>query len=118
MEDLRPPGEWFILDPALCRPLLVPTVQALLGAEAVPHFPVKEKSVGEVYGGHGVLFDRVRVASEFYFEVLWLLREATEQMKEAQAAGGAHDWHCRKCGEENPGNFDVCWSCETQRAPD
>ncbi|MEM9017342.1 MAG: DUF2007 domain-containing protein [Verrucomicrobiota bacterium] len=22
-----------------------------------------------------------------------------------------YDWTCAKCGEENPGNFEVCWSC-------
>ena len=25
-------------------------------------------------------------------------------------------WTCAKCGEENPGNFDECWSCQTWRA--
>ena len=25
-------------------------------------------------------------------------------------------WTCAKCGEENPGNFDECWKCQTWRA--
>jgi hypothetical protein len=25
------------------------------------------------------------------------------------------NWRCAKCGEDNPGNFDVCWKCETAR---
>jgi hypothetical protein len=24
-------------------------------------------------------------------------------------------WTCAKCGEENPGNFDECWKCQTWR---
>jgi hypothetical protein len=24
-------------------------------------------------------------------------------------------WVCAKCGEENPGNFDECWKCQTWR---
>ncbi|MGC4015590.1 MAG: DUF2007 domain-containing protein [Luteolibacter sp.] len=31
----------------------------------------------------------------------------------AAPAGG--DWICPSCGEENPGNFDLCWSCEKSR---
>jgi predicted RNA-binding Zn-ribbon protein involved in translation (DUF1610 family) len=25
-------------------------------------------------------------------------------------------WVCPKCGEENPGNFDMCWKCQGARA--
>jgi hypothetical protein len=24
-------------------------------------------------------------------------------------------WTCTSCGEENPGNFDICWKCQTVR---
>jgi hypothetical protein len=27
-------------------------------------------------------------------------------------------WTCAKCGEENPGNFDECWKCQTWRVPE
>jgi hypothetical protein len=27
-------------------------------------------------------------------------------------------WTCAKCGEENPGNFDECWKCQTWRVGD
>ena len=32
-----------------------------------------------------------------------------------QAAPQGGDWTCPSCGEENPGNFDLCWSCESPR---
>jgi Zn ribbon nucleic-acid-binding protein len=25
-------------------------------------------------------------------------------------------WKCGKCREDNPGEFDICWSCQTERA--
>jgi hypothetical protein len=27
-------------------------------------------------------------------------------------------WTCANCGEENPGNFDECWKCQTWRVDD
>jgi hypothetical protein len=24
-------------------------------------------------------------------------------------------WTCSKCGEKNPGNFDICWKCQAER---
>jgi hypothetical protein len=26
-------------------------------------------------------------------------------------------WNCRKCGEENPANFEFCWNCASKEAP-
>lgn len=111
-ESLRPPRKWFILDAGMAAPAPIPAVMSLLAAELVPHVPVKEKTVGEIYGGHSMLYDRLRVASEFYFEVLWLLQRARGEMEQARAASGAHDWTCPHCGEQNPGHFEICWNCE------
>jgi len=38
-----------------------------------------------------------------------------------RCADTAHDFdkfddatiYCRKCGEQSPGNFDLCWNCGT-----
>ncbi len=35
---------------------------------------------------------------------------------ESDAQRSDEEWHCA-CGEENPGNLDVCWSCGEERAP-
>lgn len=29
---------------------------------------------------------------------------------------GRPNWVCPTCGEDNPGNFDECWKCQTWRA--
>jgi predicted RNA-binding Zn-ribbon protein involved in translation (DUF1610 family) len=111
-QALRPRREWFIIDASLCGSLPVAGVQSVLAAEAVPHVPVDEKSVGEIIGGHGALHDRLRAPSEFYFEVLWLLQKARKEVERVRGAGGRPDWRCSHCGEENPGHFEVCWNCE------
>jgi hypothetical protein len=36
-------------------------------------------------------------------------RELVRQFERPQAATGAK--RCAACGEENPGNFQVCWHC-------
>ncbi len=114
---LRPPEEWFILDSRLCGDLPVAGVQPLLAAEAVPYVQVDEKTATEIYFGPPVLTNRLRVPTEFYFDIIWLLRRSRQEVEAARAGGGNDHWLCRKCGEENPANFDVCWSCQKVKSP-
>ncbi|MGD8452906.1 MAG: hypothetical protein PVJ57_13885 [Phycisphaerae bacterium] len=114
---LVPPREWFILDEAMCAPLLVPAVQILLLEERIPHVVVEEKSLREIYGGHQLTFTRLRVPSEFYCEVLWQLQRARHEAAAARTAGDTQDWTCPHCGESNPGHFELCWNCERPHAP-
>ena len=111
LRALRPRRDWFILDKVACGEVPVAGMLAVLAAELVPQFPVEERTSGEIFGGHSGLFNRLRVASEFYFEVRWLLERARQEMAQARAAGGADDWTCPGCGEQNPGNFEICWNC-------
>jgi hypothetical protein len=37
--------------------------------------------------------------------------------QEVVYTGATTPWHCGACGEENPGNFDVCWQCQSPRPP-
>jgi hypothetical protein len=45
---------------------------------------------------------------------------AEDQFFEEQREMESHDtgepvWRCASCGEENPGNFEVCWKCQAER---
>ncbi len=111
-EAWRSPRAWFLVDAALCRALPIPGVQALLAAEGVPYFPVMEMTIGEIYGGQSIMVTRLRVPSEFYFEVRWLLQRARQEMEAVRTAGEQAQWRCLRCGEENPSHFEVCWNCE------
>ncbi len=41
-----------------------------------------------------------------------------EVESENVTAGPTETWKCPKCGEANPANFDLCWSCASKRGPD
>ncbi len=116
-ETWRPRRTWFILDAELCGKLPVPGVQALLAAESVPHFPMMEMTIGEIYGGQSIMVTRLRVPSEFYFEVRWLLERARRELEAVRAVGAQGQWRCPGCGEDNPVHFDICWNCQAARRP-
>jgi len=111
LPGLRPPGAWFVLDRTIAGPLPMAGVISLLASEAVPYLPAQEKSLAEIYAGQNILVERVRLPSEFFFDVLWLLRRARVELAYQRAVGGRYDWRCPQCREENPGSFDVCWNC-------
>jgi hypothetical protein len=115
LEALRPQRDWFVLDRDLTGELLMPAVQTLLAHEHVPHFEVHDDALRRIYGTAEVTVRRLRVASEFYFEVLHLLQEARLEYESARAAADEPGWACPGCGEENPLHFEVCWNCETPR---
>ena len=115
LQAAQPREQWFVLDRGLCRELPIPGVQALLSSEHVPHVAVNEMTFSEIYGGQGILADRLRVPSEFYFEILWLLRRARADLLAVRSAGPRAGWVCPRCGEKNPANFELCWKCSADR---
>lgn len=46
------------------------------------------------------------INDEDYERALTLLREVHQP-----AENDLPDWHCAKCNEDVPGNFQVCWKC-------
>jgi len=112
---LRPRGDWFVLDSGLARELPIPGLQALLANELVPHFQVNEQGLQEIYGGQSMTVTRLRVPTEFYFDVLWLIARARRSVQAIRSGHVGPPWACSVCGEENPGNFDMCWSCQQER---
>jgi hypothetical protein len=53
------------------------------------------------------------------FHELWLLNDedfdkATAIIEsEFENPDPGIPWYCSKCGEENEGNFEVCWNCQS-----
>ncbi len=92
-----------------------PAVQALLALEGVPFFPLTERTLGQIYGSETFVLAGLRVPSEFYYEILWLLRRTQDEVKVARAARDRDLWPCGHCGEDNPAHFEVCWNCERPR---
>lgn len=115
LQRYGPAKAWFVLDHRLTGELAIPGVQSILGAEHVPHFPVGELTVAEIYGGRSMTVTALHVPAEFFFEVLWLLQRIRSEVRASRGAGARPPWSCPSCGEENPGNFELCWSCEATR---
>jgi len=45
-------------------------------------------------------------------------RELTEALASAKSEPrdiSSAAWRCASCGEENPGEFDICWKCQKER---
>lgn len=106
----RPGKAWFVPDEVLRGYMLPQSMAALLAHEYVPYI-IQE---GPTHGMQP--YDRLLlVASEFYFDVLWLLRREAELTASRSEAGQQTDWSCPSCGEENPHSFEVCWNCNTAR---
>jgi hypothetical protein len=112
---LRPAKMWFALDRTLCGELPIPGVQALLAAEDVPHAPFFGMTLNELYLGQGSFASQLQVPSEFFFDVLWLIRRAQLEVEAARTAGPGTDWRCGRCGAKNPRHCEICWQCEFGR---
>ena len=106
---LRPPKKWFTVEPGMHEPLPLPTVELVLRTEQVPYV------VHQTHTALGISGWRLLVPSEFYFEFLWLTRQAREQLGARQTDDREDEWQCRHCDEQNPAGFDVCWNCQAAR---
>ncbi len=49
-----------------------------------------------------------------YQEQLQELDELNDWIDKTRAAP-APSWRCKNCGEDNPGNFEVCWNCPKEK---
>lgn len=43
-------------------------------------------------------------------------REVVAEFERSLRAPAESDWTCRSCGEDNPGNFELCWRCREDRS--
>lgn len=51
---------------------------------------------------------------------LWILDEsqldsALHIVSQVQAPASEPDWCCGQCGQDNAGNFEICWQCQAER---
>lgn len=100
-----------MLDFGICGPLTTAEVLRLLQAELVPHFRSDERTVMEIAYGGGPIDGRYRAASEFYYDVRYLVAQEAATIGEVRRQARETSWLCPACGEDNPGNFELCWNC-------
>jgi len=88
--------------------------QSLLEAEGIQTF-VRNESLSSTEVSIPTFCPALCIMNdEDHARALDILREHT--LPERTAVSPA-DWTCPACQESNPGNFDLCWSCETPREP-
>lgn len=63
----------------------------------------------------GVELSALRVARSYTFDALAFLAEVREQYGTDDDEENANDWTCDACGEQAPGNFELCWNCSAPR---
>lgn len=112
IESHRPNKAWAPLDPSSRFGLAAPVVEMLLASEQIPYVAGENKTALEHYMGTPAGTGRLLIARDFYFEALALLAATRREMDTQRGA----PWRCAKCGEESPGDFEVCWSCGAERA--
>lgn len=111
----RPVKSWFVVEPVMFGKLQLSLVEHLLESDRVPFVLLDSKTVGELYMGGQTVGRKLTVSSEFYFDLRHLLRRTLHEIEQERQAGEGREWHCRSCGEEIPGHFDICWNCQTER---
>lgn len=111
----EPDEEWFAVDPWMSAGLSLPVLETALVLEHVPHVLRDDKAVMDFYFGPRSTTARLFLPRAFFFELLWLARETRREILAARVRSGGRDWRCPHCGEDVPGHFDFCWSCEKPR---
>jgi hypothetical protein len=119
MEDHIPKGDFPVVIFNGKEVVSTPAIVELLARMQIPYMEVLrpgENMLG--FGGATHSRCRVGVPRSSYFEVIDLLRRQAlgEPLPEPEEEAAGPDWKCSGCGEENPGNFEVCWSCGGPRA--
>ena len=107
---LAPSTKWFQVDRYLSAGLPQQVVIGLLDEAYVPYVVSHERGVLEIVGGPAP--PRLRVVGEFYFDFLFLVTQESKRLAQRRSGAQNHTWTCTNCGEDNPGSFDVCWSCQ------
>ena len=115
LERLRPTRKWFTVDRRIGRGIPTDQIQAMLTEAYVPFRVEADRTYREIYGITAMDPIRLRVMSEFFFDALHLIRVREEEHLSDVERSSSNEWPCPECDEKNPGHFDICWSCSTDR---
>ena len=119
LDEYIPPGDFpfLIYEGKEVRPTL-DTIE-LLNLARIPYMHVMPPG-DTVLSSMGLNPDKPRghlsVPRDLYFQTIHLLRQRDlGKTIETPSDVDREDWKCPGCDEENPGTFDLCWSCGRAR---
>ena len=80
----------------------------LLAAEGI-RTEIRNQHLGSILGEmpYAETWPEVWVVNDLDFD------RATQLIKSAESESPGRAWRCKKCGEENEGQFAACWQCGT-----
>jgi hypothetical protein len=117
-ESFVPKGDFPALIADGKEVLLTPEVSDALRRAQIPFVEVLG-TAAHLYGTFSAMHNntRVGVPRSQYFEAV----DAVKRLKDGVSNLPPHDarseWVCPQCQEENPGTFEICWQCESERPP-
>lgn len=82
--------------------------EATLVRDALAHEAIPAKILGE---GRASLAGEIPFPETMTEVLVEEVCAPAARLLLARAAVEAPDWRCAGCGEENPGNFELCWKC-------
>ncbi|WP_444997775.1 putative signal transducing protein [Aliikangiella sp. IMCC44359] len=91
--------------------LIINHYKNILEINDIPCFIKNEliqSAVGEVPAG--IFWPELWVYDESNIQV------ATDLIKQICELKGLPDWFCPSCGEDNSGNFKICWQCNSSQS--
>lgn len=99
--------------------LLTPEVMDALQRAQVPYVEVHGVAA-HIYGPFSATHSRTRagVPRSQYFEAVHAVKQLKDGIHALPPQEMRPDWCCPTCLEENPGAFEICWQCETNRPTD
>jgi hypothetical protein len=72
---------------------------------------VRNENANSIGLGGAIFFPSLCVTDDYdYVEAIRILK--SQQYKETTPVA---DWTCPSCSEKNPGNFELCWNCNSPR---
>ncbi len=115
-ESFVPKGDFPALIADGKEVLLTPEVRDALRRVKIPFVEVTG-AAAQLYGLYSATHKdtRVGVLRSLYFEAVDAVRKLKDGVFELPPHDPGADWICPTCSEENPGMFEICWQCETNR---
>jgi len=84
--------------------------KSILDEAGISSFVRNENSGNPAASGAQFLPTLCVIEDTDYDEAIRILK--SQQYKEATPVA---DWTCPSCSEKNPGNFELCWNCNSPR---
>lgn len=111
IEEMLSPRDWISISGMIPSGAAMFARQVLYSAQ-IPYL-LTRSSAADLYTALGSSSGDILVPREFQLDAMHAL--ATADLGDGTETADAEPWICPACAEPVPGNFEICWSCETPR---